>query len=655
MVAGQALELGRPRTTTDGRRPRRPTDPASYGETTGPRPRRHDRDRAVGHVDKDVSGGRRRRRAATQPGDSYTYTITSSTPGRPGVRRPRHRSRPTTTHERRPRAAEVVTDGWTAADRDMAWRIPGPIQPGAANKVTLPHRSARRHGGLADGEAIAEHGRRADVLGDPSAQRDTDGFDYRNYTNVADDTVTLTADLPQLDIVKTTGLPSHPDTGDAEIGVAFPWRITVTNVATTAVAHDVARGDILPADWDYVAGSASPGPSIEAPAARSPGRMPVTWRRARSLTLTLSARPTEAAAAGADPQANTATATAVRRSSATGYTDSDTATATLVAPELEVTQDARRRERRARRARRAGRARGEHRRRARANVEVIRTRSPTGMAYTGGGAPPTRTAASAETVGERRHGGRGPSTRSAPAMPWTSRLPVLPAADLATGATRDRHRRRRGRRGDERRAGHRRVACRSSTEADVDSRRRPRRRRPSTRGQTLAYTLTAHERRALRRAGRRPSPTRCRPNVDARLGRGAVHRGRRARSSASSGRSAPAESRALQRQGPGAARRDRDGREHRDGDHDHHRRRARQRREDGRERHDRRALRPEPHQDGRGGRASCRVDRGVHVPRGERRALRRHGRGDHRHAAPGGELRRPRGSDDALCGRGRGV
>jgi len=288
-------------------------------------------------LNKDVSGDANGDDAReTQPGDTYTYTIAVRNTGTA----PAHDVRvtdqpdddlvavvPTT-------GAGLVTDGWSAGDPDMAWVIPGPIAPG--EEVTLAYTAALGpSSGLADGETVANTADVPEFFGVPSAQRLADGFDYRTYTDVVADTVTLTADLPQLVVDKTTGLAGNPETGDAEIGQAFPWRIVVRNAASTAVAHDVSLTDVLPADWAVV-----PGSVVPAPTSSTGGTL--TWANLGDLApggssvITLQATPSEAAAANADPQANTATATASDASGATGYTDDDTATATLRSPTLEL-------------------------------------------------------------------------------------------------------------------------------------------------------------------------------------------------------------------------------------------------------------------------------------------------------------------------------
>lgn len=288
-------------------------------------------------IDKDVSGDPDDDDARpTQPGDAYTYTLSVRNRGNAPAYDVRVSDQPDDdlVAVLPATGAGFVTDGWSAGDRDLEWVIPGPIAPG--DTVTLSYTAdLGPSSALTDGETVANTADVPEFFGVPAAQRATDGFDYRTYANVTADTVTLTVDLPQLVVDKTTGLPGDPDTGDAEIRQAFPWRIVVTNAASTAVARDVSLTDVLPAGWTVVPGSVTPAPTS------STGDT-LTWTDVADLAsgastvITFSATPSEAAAANPDPQVNTATATASDASGAGGYTDSDTGSATLRSPTLEL-------------------------------------------------------------------------------------------------------------------------------------------------------------------------------------------------------------------------------------------------------------------------------------------------------------------------------
>src|SRR5262249_41617102 len=112
--------------------------------------------------------------------------------------------------------AAFAVDGWTAADPDIRWVLPGPLAPGAS--VTLRYTAALAASStLTDGETIANTADVPSYFGVPAGVRAVDGFDYRNYDDVTPDTVTLTVDLPSLQVDKT------PDAGTAEIGQPTSW------------------------------------------------------------------------------------------------------------------------------------------------------------------------------------------------------------------------------------------------------------------------------------------------------------------------------------------------------------------------------------------------------------------------------------------------
>ncbi|MCU0257444.1 MAG: DUF11 domain-containing protein, partial [Solirubrobacteraceae bacterium] len=151
---------------------------------------------------------------------------------------------------------DLNTDGWTAADPDLAWLIPS-LSPGAA--VTLTYTAKVKAGAdlpPADPVVATNVLDVPSYFGLPLADRELDAREYGGtFGPVTPDQVDVTIRRPQLSLVKTTGLPGSPDTGDARIGEPFPWRVVVTNGATTASAFAVDVTDTLPDGWDYVAGS----------------------------------------------------------------------------------------------------------------------------------------------------------------------------------------------------------------------------------------------------------------------------------------------------------------------------------------------------------------------------------------------------------------
>ena len=62
--------------------------------------------------------------------------------------------------------------------------------------------------------------------------------------------MTVIPKFPQLSVAKTSS-------GGALIGSPFTWTVTVNNASTVAGAFDVDLVDTLPANWSYVADSAT--------------------------------------------------------------------------------------------------------------------------------------------------------------------------------------------------------------------------------------------------------------------------------------------------------------------------------------------------------------------------------------------------------------
>jgi uncharacterized repeat protein (TIGR01451 family)/fimbrial isopeptide formation D2 family protein len=298
-------------------------------------------------LDKDVSGDANDDDVRpTQPGDSYTYSLVVRNTGTA----PAYDLEVTDT----PDAARLeaiapianpdaaVTDG-DGSDGSLAWTIPGPIPVGAS--VTLQYTADLAPSAqLSDGDAVLNTADVTRFWGAPAAERAANpGRDYREYTTVPADTVRLDVRLPDLSVVKTTGRPGLPDSAVAEIGEPFPWRVTVRNQSTHAVAESVDVEDVLPVGWTYVAGSASLAPGGAVEPAIAGGTL--TWSDVGDLApgaqvvLSFQARPTLAATPGSNLNAASATAVDVSGagSSADGpYTASDTAEGDLRLPLLTV-------------------------------------------------------------------------------------------------------------------------------------------------------------------------------------------------------------------------------------------------------------------------------------------------------------------------------
>lgn len=242
----------------------------------------------------------------------------------------------------------TLTKAWSAADREMRWLIAGPIPAnGEIRLVYTADLVAARD--LSDGQEIDNTASVPRYWGVPVAGREP-VVDYREYTDGGSDSTKVVLDFPTLTLEKTTGLSGNPDTGDAEVGRAFLWRIVVRNTSTTATARDVVVTDTLPANWTYDANSAvlTPGGASE-PAVddRELSWTIATLAPGASVTIALRAIPGVAAATtpGLDPAAhvNDAAVTSARdeagnpgnRDGEYG-TPSDSATATLRVPQLTI-------------------------------------------------------------------------------------------------------------------------------------------------------------------------------------------------------------------------------------------------------------------------------------------------------------------------------
>lgn len=292
---------------------------------------------------------------ATQPGDGpFTYTVTITNTGTSPAFDAVIDDTPATTltNVTLGTNAALNTDGWTTADPHMRWVVAGPIAPGASVSVTytaawLPSAQLPTAATAVNTASVPEY------FGVPAASRTGNDFfgapiDYRRYTDVVPDTVTLTIAFPHVVIAKTTAAGNEID--DAEILQPFGWKIVVTN-DSSAPARSVVVNDALPANWRYTAGSSSvvvTDPvftgSIE-PTGGPAG--PLTWTTGRDLapgatmTITFSSQPQQAAIGAPGPVHTNSAGVVVR--DATGATGNatgafngpdDTATANLKVPAL---------------------------------------------------------------------------------------------------------------------------------------------------------------------------------------------------------------------------------------------------------------------------------------------------------------------------------
>lgn len=307
-------------------------------------------------LDKSVSGAGSNDTRPTQPGDSFLYTVAVTNDGDSPAYDVEVSDQPDAellNVALTDGAAYVTSDGWTTADPDIHWLIPGPIAPGATVNLRytadLVPSAQLAQGQLADNTADVDR-----YWAVAEAERTANRHDYREYTDVAPDTVTLEVELPQLTVTKTTGASGNPDSANAEVGQPFPWRVVIENTSSEADALNVDVSDVLPPNWTYVTGSASfaPGGAAEPTVTTASTGDTLTWSNVGDLApggqivLTFSARPRLAAATtpgqgAANPHQNKGSADAEDADGASAsadgpYADSDTAQAILQMPALSI-------------------------------------------------------------------------------------------------------------------------------------------------------------------------------------------------------------------------------------------------------------------------------------------------------------------------------
>ncbi len=310
-------------------------------------------------LDKDVSGDPDDDDVrSSEAGESFTYTIVVENTGNSPAYDITVTDQPDAELENvvLVDGAGLATDAWSAADPDIVWFIPGPINPGPANAVTLSY-TADLIGSatLSEAQQVVNTADVPSYWGVPATERTANGFDYVEYDNVADDTVTINLAFPAMTVDKTTGLATFPDTGDAELLQSFPWRVVVTNASPVAGAFDIDVTDVLPPNWTYDAGSAvvAPGGAIEPVVTPDTTGDTLTWTDVADLaaggtvTITFTATPqlgaeTIPGVGVGNPHINTANASGDDVTGAAGNADGpyetgdDDAQAILRVPALAV-------------------------------------------------------------------------------------------------------------------------------------------------------------------------------------------------------------------------------------------------------------------------------------------------------------------------------
>jgi len=199
--------------------------------------------------------------------------------------------------------ATDVTKAWSAGSPEIKWALEGPVAVGATVELGYEAKLGAVTG-LKAGQEINNAATIPTYFGVSEAER-TAGLKnfalepivYREYAGPSTH-VTLKVALPSISIEKTTG-----GSANAEVGQPFTWRVVVKNTSTVA-AKSLQITDTLPANWEYIAATASfsLGGSIEPTTSGSLATgLQLTWSTGielaagQSTTLTYQAKPTLAA------------------------------------------------------------------------------------------------------------------------------------------------------------------------------------------------------------------------------------------------------------------------------------------------------------------------------------------------------------------------
>jgi uncharacterized repeat protein (TIGR01451 family)/fimbrial isopeptide formation D2 family protein len=146
----------------------------------------------------------------------------------------------------------------------------------------------------------------------------------------------LEVELPQVAIHKTGG------SSEADVGVAFPWKLMVENTAASAGAKNATVEDKLPEGWAYVPGSATVDGTAVEPTIGAGTPQTLTWTVASlpaegKVEILFQAIPAQGTTDGLNGAVVTAEDEAGFEASKEGpYEDEDSATALIVEPEFEV-------------------------------------------------------------------------------------------------------------------------------------------------------------------------------------------------------------------------------------------------------------------------------------------------------------------------------
>ena len=310
-------------------------------------------------IDKDVSGDPDDDDARdADPGSSFTYTLRITNTGNSPAYAVQVTDQPDAEliNVQLGSGASFNTDSWTFGDPDMAWLIPGPIDPG--DSVTLTYTANLvQSTQLSNNQQVVNTADIPQYEGVDPADHDT-GVVYRTYTDVDSDTVTVTVRMPDLTVDKTTGASGFPDTAPAYVESPFSWRFVITNPNAGSTLRNVDASDVLPKNWSYVPNSAqvtgtgtlTPGGQVNPTITTNPNGDRLLWNDLGTITggqtivVTFDAEPSSNAAI--DPgegavHVNDVTAggedvTGATASADGPYSDDDDATADLQVPNADL-------------------------------------------------------------------------------------------------------------------------------------------------------------------------------------------------------------------------------------------------------------------------------------------------------------------------------
>jgi fimbrial isopeptide formation D2 family protein/uncharacterized repeat protein (TIGR01451 family) len=292
---------------------------------------------------------------ATQPGSKLTYSLTVGNTGTSTAYEVEVKDTNTTGNLRdiTPVAgAEFVK---SAAGEPLVWVLPK-VEVG--KPVTLTYTAELASSGeLLEDEEVKNAAEVPSYFGLEKTEREA-SKSPREYVGPKAEK-NLEVVLPEIGVVKTTGVEGFPDEATAEVGKEFPWRVVVKNESAVAGAKATTVEDTLPPNWEYVPGS-TVFKAVGTAVVPSPGFNPteaggesktLTWANIAELPPTASvevlfkAVPTVKAIAnaGGSQQKNNAVGAFQDLSGASGseagsYRAEDGAFAHLVWPELGITK-----------------------------------------------------------------------------------------------------------------------------------------------------------------------------------------------------------------------------------------------------------------------------------------------------------------------------